>query len=349
MKKLACSLFCVSLFMGVGCDSINHIMTYRSPANFTVAEGDAAFAKMAVAQNVFDNAVVVRSAMTDDVVFDENSYVYDFDTGRSAFKTYNLPLNATNLRIEISVQIGETLFAPSVALINKDHKLIKMFDFNSFEYRPYNDVISESLKFKFNLNNFSAGDNAVSYIVIFTKDEDLKTTTQIVHPAKLYAISHRQKVPEMADPQIPHSRVGCLSVLFSMDAGSIDSVSDFLDALKGPIWGGEQHQYVTDDDDGSLKAAKAVNPNVTVVNPTQTTTPAVTETATKTATDPAIKTTAPVKTMLKETEDMYNNMIITSVKSGDIAKAMQLASEAVQAGSPSANDTLNKALRSYKK
>jgi pentatricopeptide repeat protein len=52
--------------------------------------------------------------------------------------------------------------------------------------------------------------------------------------------------------------------------------------------------------------------------------------------------------MMKETEEMYNNMIRSAVKSGDISKAMKLAAEATNAGSATANATLNSALQSRK-
>ncbi len=357
MKKATLFLLCGALFLGTGCETMNHIMTYHSPANITVEESDKIFGKLRVASNVFDGAVIVRSGMTDEVTFDEKSQVYDFETGRSVFRTYNLPLNATNLRIDISVQIGETVFAPTVALLNKERKLIKMFDFNSFEYRPYNDVVAESLKFRFTLNNFSAGDNAVAYMVIFTKDQDLKTSTQVVHPAKLFAKSHREEIPDIADPLIPHSRLGVVTVNFSMDAGDIDSVSDFLDALKGPIWGGENHQYIADDDDGSVvRPGSSTQSGMRAVNPVGDQHASGTATAPRAATSaaaaPAAQTRAAAPraapgTMMKETETMYNGMIESAVKAGNVSKAMQLAEEAVNAGSATANDTLNRALRNY--
>ncbi len=354
MKRLFLSLLLSSAVLYSGCSMVDHIMTYRSPANYSVEEAEGIYKNLSVADNVYDNAVIVRAAMSDDVAFDEKSQVYNFDTGRSVFRTYNLPLNATNLKVEISVQIGETIFAPTVALLNKDKKLLKMFDFNSFEYRPYNDVVAETMKLKFNLNNFSAGENAAAYMVIFTKDEDLKTSTKVVHPAKLFALSHRQAPPEVADPLIPHSRLGAMTVLFSMDAESIDSVSDFLDALKGPIWGGESHQYVSDDDDGRVGSSVDVNlhdGNLKVVNPKTSDAAASTGTQISDAKHQSQELkkspSSPAGSMMKETEKMYNDMIVASVKSGDIAKAMQLAAEATNAGSGSANDTLNSALRSY--
>lgn len=355
MKRLFLSLLISGTVLCSGCSMVDHIMTYRSPANYSVEEAESVYRDLSVADNVYDNAVIVRTAMSDDVVFDEKSSVYDFDTGRSVFRTYNLPLNATNLKVEISVQIGETIFAPSVALLNKDKKLIKMFDFNSFEYRPYNDVVAETMKLKFNLNNFSAGEKAAAYMVIFTKDEDLKKTTKIVHPAKLYAKSRREAIPDVADPLIPHSRLGAMTVLFSMDAESIDSVSDFLDALKGPIWGGEQHQYVSDDDDGRVGASVNVDlhdSNLKVVNPQTagSSKTSGTSTAANHHTEAVKKTPdVPAGSMMKETEKMYNDMIVSAVKSGDISKAMQLAAEATNAGSTSANDTLNSALRNYRR
>lgn len=354
VKRLFLSLLLSSAVLYSGCSMVDHIMTYRSPANYSVEEAEGIYKNLSVADNVYDNAVIVRAAMSDDVAFDEKSQVYNFDTGRSVFRTYNLPLNATNLKVEISVQIGETIFAPTVALLNKDKKLLKMFDFNSFEYRPYNDVVAETMKLKFNLNNFSAGENAAAYMVIFTKDEDLKTSTKVVHPAKLFALSHRQAPPEVADPLIPHSRLGAMTVLFSMDAESIDSVSDFLDALKGPIWGGESHQYVSDDDDGRVGSSVDVNlhdGNLKVVNPKTSDAAASTGTQISDAKHQSQELkkspSSPAGSMMKETEKMYNDMIVASVKSGDIAKAMQLAAEATNAGSGSANDTLNSALRSY--
>lgn len=353
MRRLFCCLVAGATVVLGGCETITHVMTYESPVNYSIEKANNIFRNLAVAENVYDNAVAVRGAVTDDVVFDEKSRVYNFDTGRSPFKTYNFPLNATSIRVEISSKIGATVFAPCVALLSKDRHLIKKFESNSFEYRPLGDIASDNIRFRFNLNNFSAGEHAVAYMVIYTDNNALKGTTTIIHPAKLFAMAHNTEVPNIADPVIPHSPLGEISVDISLNSEDNGSLSDLWDSLKGPIWGGENHSYIADDDDGDINLKSGTSSSISlddgkavVVNPKHDENGEKSQSSGKKSAEPSVK---PAGSMLKQTEDMYNNMIVSAVKSGDISKAMKLAEEAQRAGSASAASTLNNAVRNYHK
>ena len=314
MNKLLSSLFLSSVIFMSGCDSIDYLMTYKSPTGATAAELDQKFQKLSRADNVFDGAVVVRGEIDDDHDFDEKSKVYPFDTGLSVFRTYSLPLNATNLNIR-----------------------------NVF--------------FKFSLNNFSAGENAIAYMVIYTTDADLTTETTITHPAKLYAIAHKTEVPNLTDPKIPHARLGHIDVKINLEASTGDALADFWNSLKGPLWGGSDRTVIADVDDGAVATDRKASTNirtadgkgVVVVNPNKD------GSATAKPANAAAEVLGETKSasakkgsMMKETEEMYNNMIRSAVKSGDISKAMKLAAEATNAGSATANATLNSALQSRK-
>ncbi len=362
MKRLFCCLAASVAIALSGCDTITHVMTFESPINYSQEKTSGIFNNLEVANSVYDDAVIVRGGVVDDVYFDEKSKVYNFDTGRSPFKTYNLPLNATSIRVEVISKIGQSVFAPCIALLTKDHRLIKKFESNSFEYRPLADIASDNLRFRFNLNNFSAGEHAVAYMVIYTDNNALKGSTRIVHPAKIYAKAHHNDVPNLEDPLIPHSPLGELTVTISLNSEDNGSMSDLWDSLKGPIWGGENHSYISDDDEGAVNSTKSkVNnePGISVrddgavvVNPRHENDVQVKAQQKAAANaDPQPKTVVakPAGSMLKETEDMYNNMITSAVKSGDIAKAMKLAQEAENAGSPSAASTLNNAVKNYHK
>lgn len=350
MKKLLLASCCAAAIFMSGCESVADLMTYVSPSNKPIEETNSIFASLPVADNVFDDTVSVRGEISDTNNFGKGYKVYDFDTGRSVFRTYALPLNATNINIKIESQIGKTTFAPSVALLTKDKRLVRIIQFSSFEYRPLSDLTSDNLRLKFNLNNFSAGENAIAYMVIFTQDKDLQGTTKIVHPAKLYAMSHKSAVPEIEDPLIPHARLGRVDVYISMESSSADSISEFWDSLDGPLFGGSSHQYISDDDDGSVKSDNK-GAVVTIGGKTQVVqakNPEKADAEKAKAADAKKQPAAPKGSMLKETEDMYNDMIMKAANSGDIAKAMKLAEEAVNAGSSTADQTLAKALRKSK-
>lgn len=359
MKKLlGCFVLASALMTATGCDSVNYLMTYTSPTGSTAEELDAKFQKLSHADNVFDGAVVVRGEIDDEHDFDEKSKVYDFDSGASVFKTYALPLNATNLNIRIESKIGTSMFAPSVALLNKQKQLVKIFGFSSFQYRPFEDFVDDNVFFKFSLNNFSAGDNAIAYMVIYTTDADLTTQTTITHPAKLYAIAHKTAVPTIDDPKIPHARLGHINVTINLETTTGDALSEIWESLKGPLWGGSDRTVISDIDDGAVNAGQGTTANiktsdgrnVMVVNPDKDT-GVKTVKSSNAAAEVLGGTVAPTSakgTMMKETEEMYNNMIKSAVKAGDISKAMKLAAEATNAGSATANGTLNSALQSRK-
>lgn len=357
MNKLLSSLFLSSVIFMSGCDSVDYLMTYKSPTGATAAELDQKFQKLSRADNVFDGAVVVRGEIDDNHDFDEKSKVYPFDTGLSVFRTYYLPLNATNLNIRIESKIGTSMFAPNVALLDKNKQLVKIFSFGSFEYRPFDDFVDDNVFFKFSLNNFSAGENAIAYMVIYTTDADLTTETTITHPAKLYAIAHKTEVPNLTDPKIPHARLGHIDVKINLEASTGDALADFWNSLKGPLWGGSDRTVIADVDDGAVATDRKASTNirtadgkgVVVVNPNKD------GSATAKPANAAAEVLGETKSasakkgsMMKETEEMYNNMIRSAVKSGDISKAMKLAAEATNAGSATANATLNSALQSRK-
>ena len=339
MNKVLSSLFLSSVIFMSGCDSVDYLMTYKSPTGATAAELDQKFQKLSRADNVFDGAVVVRGEIDDNHDFDEKSKVYPFDTGLSVFRTYSLPLNATNLNIRIESKIGTSMFAPNVALLDKNKQLVKIFSFGSFEYRPFDDFVDDNVFFKFSLNNFSAGENAIAYMVIYTTDADLTTE------------------PNLTDPKIPHARLGHIDVKINLEASTGDALADFWNSLKGPLWGGSDRTVIADVDDGAVATDRKASTNirtadgkgVVVVNPNKD------GSATAKPANAAAEVLGETKSasakkgsMMKETEEMYNNMIRSAVKSGDISKAMKLAAEATNAGSATANATLNSALQSRK-
>lgn len=285
------------------------------------------------------------------VVIDGNSSVYQFADGKSFFNAYQLPQNSGDLRITVAAQIDKTVFKPKIVMLDAQFHVTRVIDDAVFHYEPQKVLDGDRIEGVFSVDRTYIGNpNNETYMILYTPADKLGELTKTIHPSKLMAKSLSVVDPGLPDPEIPHSPWGLVKITIedmSNDTG--------LANIFKPVYGPQDTAYRPQ----SAQAVAAAS----APNKLQVAAPAAVMVGAGTANNAAVATNnaivapnAQVQTvaqpvanssaaMLPETEQMYNQMILKAVQSGDIGKAMTLAAEAERAGSRSAKDTFIQAVK----
>ena len=374
--KLLASIF-ISIFLSsilAGCSTLSKVtsvFTESSPAFLSVDEAKEQIAQAKTVDNIFSTNKIesVTKTSDKDYLFDiNNADAYNFSTGKSFFRLFQLPLNTTYLSMQFNVSISTTTFLPRIDFYNKDKKLVSSLKPSAFKFRD-SQLGNGFLVSKLIINNVSAKPGReFAYMVIYTTDEALNTKTPIINPLIKQAIALRNDIPSNApDILIPHSPIGEMNIVFSFKEQEESLTENLISYLDEPLFGGDNGQSnrqqnvilatgevysVSSQSEGSTavtstdssgktytpndaNAAFVADTNNQVINPVQT--------------PNANNAQAPQAKMLPETEKFYNELITKAVAEGDISKAMNLVGEAQRAGSISAQQAFIEAVQRIKK
>lgn len=350
---IGASVFILGTFLG-GCSSVTDVFTKPTPAFLSVSDANEQInkAKVCCEGDIFNGKVFnVTKTIDEEFLIDaDNAQAFNFPTGKSFFRIFQLPLNATYLNITMESLIITTTFKPRVDFYNKNHQLVSTLKPIAFKYRD--SMMGEGkLMARITINNASAEQGReFAYMVIYTTDEARTETTSVVHPAVKQAKALRNNVPDMPNLQIPHSPIGTLNIAFKFKRDEKDFTDELLEYLDNPLIGGKDTNnrqenvvlangtvYSTSSQSEGTTAVKSVDSKGNILDP---------DNSNKGSSHVQ---SAPVGSMLKESEDMYNKLIIQAIKENDVAKAMNLVSEAQRAGSSSAQQTFVDAIQSIKR
>ena len=338
------TIIALSAALLMSCSTVEYIFSYNSPSDLTREQAVEMLRRSETVDNVFEgrNVDVVQANYDETIDFSDKLNSYNFSTGKSFFKTYKLPLAASNMRFVVTSYIGKTMAIPDIALFNSKKKLIKVIRYSAFTYRSPNDFGMRSMKFSLAINNFSAGDNAVQYAVLFITNESSSSSTTLPNPAKEFQQAAHNDTSGFHDVVVPHSPAGRINVSFDFGTEG----SNLWEQLKGPLLGGGA-EYRPDNDEGQVLSEqdeKSRNENAVIKNAAVK--PSKRGVSASDIADGKVSSqslpdasSSNAGSMLPETEKMYNSMIEEAVKQGNYNKAMQLADEADKAGSPSAKST----------
>ncbi|MGN1393620.1 MAG: MalM family protein [Succinivibrionaceae bacterium] len=346
MKKLLVALSCiVATTTIIGCSTIKDVFTKPSPAFLSLEDANKQIsdATICCSGDIFNSPIynVTKTIDEDFNIDSENAKAFNFLTGKSFFKVFQLPLNATYLNITLDTLIINTAFMPKVDFYNKDRVLISTLKPMAFKYRD--SMMGEGkLEAKITINNASAAPGKeFAYMVIYTTEEALKETTSIVHPAVKQAIALGNNVPKLDNLQIPHSPIGELNLAVKFKRDEKDITDDIIEFLDNPLIGGSSTSnreenvvlasgevYTTSAQSEGTTAVKSVDSQNNLYDPDRVNQPSG-----------SFK-------MLKETEEMYNKLIVEAVKANNLEKAMQLVAEAQRLGSSTAQQTFIKHIQS---
>jgi len=279
------------------------------------------------------------------VVIDGSSPAYQFADGKSFFAAFQLPQNSGDLRISVAAQIDQTVFNPKIVMLDAQFRVTRVIDDSIFHYEPQKLIDGDRIEGVFSVDRTYAGNpNNETYMVLYTPEDQLAALTKTIHPSKLMAKSMAVVDPGMPDPEIPHSPWGLVKITLE-DVSRETGLANIFKPTYGP-----QDTAYRPQSAQAIAAAAAPNKLQVVAPVVATTVVAASTTASNAVVAPNAQVTVqPVAnssaTMLAETEQMYNQMILQAVQAGDIGKAMTLAAEAERAGSHSAKNTFIQAVK----
>ncbi|MEI2266714.1 maltose operon protein MalM [Erwinia sp. CGal63] len=217
---------------------------------------------------------------------------------QGAVAAFSLPADRGSLEIVLtSLVTGKTVYAPNVLVLDEQMRPAAFYPASYFPYEKPGLVSSDRLEGTLKLTP-ALGQKQI-YLLVYTTQRDLQSTTQMVNPAKAYAAGVGNAVPDIPDPVARHTPVGTLSLKVSAEqkAGNV---------MIGQLF-------------PSSEPAAA---------------PAMIGDTAKPA--PEAK---PAEPMLAESDDYFNGAIKKAVQAGEIDKALKLLSEAERLGSKTARKT----------
>ncbi|MHA7848803.1 maltose operon protein MalM [Serratia sp. D1N4] len=217
---------------------------------------------------------------------------------------FTLPADRGSLEITLSSLVNDrSVFAPSVLVLDEQMRPAAFYPSSYFPYERAGVMSGDRLEGTMKLTP-ALGQKQI-YVLVYTTRQDLAATTQLLDPAKAYAMGVGNAVPDIPDPIARHSPTGELNL-------KVRSEQNMGSVMIG------------------LPLTNSSAPAPVVVGST-----APAPAAPVAAPAPA----APAEPMLNDTEAYFNKGIKQAVKAGDIDKALKLMNEAEKLGSTTARET----------
>lgn len=139
--------------------------------------------------------------------FSENAQFLTNTAINSPVAGFSFDVADSRVSIEISGIVRDLeVFAPNLSLYDQDFNLLRVYSSKQFDYDRDDFVKGDVLFGKVELNlplNISK-----VYGVIYTTEQDLEQVTQLIHPAKAFAIAKRSVPPTVNDIIAEHVDVG---------------------------------------------------------------------------------------------------------------------------------------------
>ncbi|NLS14300.1 maltose-binding protein [Vibrio sp. SM6] len=149
--------------------------------------------------------------------FSKQSQLLENSDISSPVAGFSFEVTEPRVTIEISGIVRELkVFAPNLALYDQDFNLLRKYTSEHFDY-DRDDFVKGNVLFGDVELNLPLNITRV-YGVIYTTDNDLSNTTELIHPAKAFAIAKRNDPPAIDDPIAKHVNVGEVSVVIKRDS-----------------------------------------------------------------------------------------------------------------------------------
>ncbi|MGY5450387.1 MalM family protein [Agarivorans sp. MS3-6] len=237
--------------------------------------------------------------------------VFDFTTGRSFVKAIALPKAEAAIKIAVSAPILNSVFAPSILVLDQDYKPLKVFGDDAIAYDNSSIITVDRLFGDIELPASYAGGQKASYLVVFTTAAAMDEQTTLTPPSSRAAESGRvdANVKIHMNKPIPHTAIGAVRLAFDYTPTS-QSLTEAVAAAA-----------IVD-----ASAATVINESV--------------------ATEPLTQNT-PQAGIQPEVDEMFSGLIEKAVASGDYNKAIKIVEDAEKAGSSTARDVLVDAMKKH--
>ncbi|MDH3001431.1 hypothetical protein A1D23_12860 [Chelonobacter oris] len=138
----------------------------------------------------------------------------------SPVATYRLPANQGTLKITIDSLIvdNDHIFVPNIAVLDANFNLAATYPSSAFQFRHEGGLRNNRLSTELSLTPTPNQDYI--YLLVYTTDDDLKGSTTVPHPAKLYAKAKGNQPPAIDDLHAKHSRNGLIQISLDSQQGA---------------------------------------------------------------------------------------------------------------------------------
>jgi len=253
-----------------------------------------------------------------------SSPAFRFSTGKSLVQGLVIPDELERATIVIDAIAGATVFVPTVLVLDRDFQVSRAIDSGNFKYTPAGLMDPQRLRGSFLLDRRQGSKLAgEKYLVVFTTEQDLQGSTQMISEARLHARSRGLADPGLPDPVAQHAATGVFRLRVAELETGVRSTTEYVEQRK------QADRYVTGE--AATKAVSRPVPAPAPEAPKRPAPPPVPATPV-----PSAPSTQP---MLRETQAMYDSMIRDAVANGQMDRAWRLVQEAERAGSTTARQT----------
>ncbi|MDX1302150.1 MalM family protein [Photobacterium sp.] len=190
---------CLSAALLTGCVSTAENID-TSPTNQATGEVQAA--------SSFSSIEWKPLSIPSSVIFKLNAQSQALQSTLSAgpVAAFSVPANRGAITIQLKSFANSTIYAPTVVILNENNEIIEQFDTSLFVYKPASMLDDDMLEGNFTFIP-QITDKEVR-ILILTKPGDLQQSTELLHPAKAFAIARHTVPPEIPNPIAQHSPYG---------------------------------------------------------------------------------------------------------------------------------------------
>ena len=193
--------------LATGCTSVEQVdMSPKGQQQVITQSGDIQWVPV-------DVPVVTEFALTNEsqMLLDGNS--------AGAIAAFALPGNRGSLDIKLETFVNKNLefYAPNVVVMNTAGETIYQADFSKFKYEPAKLLDNDKFVLEMNVIPDMTGNDL--HVLVYTTSADLKGSSEVLHPAKAFALANHTQPPDIADPQAKHSSFG--QFRFSVSANDI--------------------------------------------------------------------------------------------------------------------------------
>ncbi|MCG9706347.1 MalM family protein [Photobacterium damselae] len=144
---------------------------------------------------------------------DKNSQTSQQFNSTGAIAAFQIPANRGAITVDLQSIIDQGVYAPNIAFVDNKGEVLQTFSFADFNYKPAKFLDGDLLEGKFTF--LPPITETTVNMVIYTTAKDLAQKTEVLHPAKAYAISHGNVPPEIPNPGVNHSPYGKLNLSIS--------------------------------------------------------------------------------------------------------------------------------------
>ncbi|WP_220718390.1 MalM family protein [Agarivorans litoreus] len=252
----------------------------------------------------------------------ETSPVFEFDSGVSTFQAVRLPEHIGTVNFQVGSVLENQVFFPYFLILDESFSVIDKIaaDRDSLRYGTIRKSVYIDTQFELDTNPYNLG--AARYVVMYTKPTEIGLFTSFKSAETLRSDEQGYAPPIAADPTLPHGYYGTLQV-----------------EITPKSFGNVTNQQLKD------KEARDVKKGVGQANSNPVSQVVVAPVVVDAPTISSPAKPKPSSSMLKESEDFYNQLISKFVNEGEIDKALKLVEEAEKAGSDSARSSFIEAVK----